>query len=145
MLLSLCADSCLMIPSGPEQTDAFRDRFHASLYPCFPTSFGSALYATFKHLLVVRAAETSASARVVDNMHQLGLIHRYKPILLRFVYDVIEERVNTSCAGEWAESELEKTHHWFGTEIANWVRAILHPYKSPEGMLASPIRVCSQS
>ena len=119
--------------SGPEQGAAFRDRFTAALYPCFPPSFGSALYAIFEHLLAVREAETSASARVVDNMHLLGLISRYKPIMLRFVYDEIEKRVQESCAGEWVESELGKTHQWFGSEIATWVRSILYPRRSAQG------------
>lgn len=92
------------------------------LVSTLPVDFGFALYAVFAHAL-----ESDGTDGTAENLQILGLVTRFKPLLMRLVYSQIEDKIKSECAGQWAGAELDRILQWLKDSLAVTIRHILSP------------------
>lgn len=101
----------------------YRRRFLSTLYAILPPSFALAITAYLRHLLLfppppIPSTNSSAPLAIPT---LIALLDRYEPLLFSLIYQEIESKINTTCAGIFERPMLDDLVRWLNGEVMEWV------------------------
>lgn len=69
--------------------------------------------------------DSAAAVQTLQALHYLGLFERFEPVLFSVVYGQIEDKLETTCAGDFTtEGLLESLTQWLVNDMGNWLVGI---------------------
>lgn len=124
----------------------YSQHFYSCFLTCIPDSFPLGLKTLFKldlttSSLLFQPSSSSPSLTFIKQLAALGLLKRFQPVLFSVGYDAIDERIETVCEGEWAQSSgasLEGILQWFRQEIGPWLLKVLQAGEDRPGSRCEP-------
>lgn len=129
--------------------ELFQSHFQFLLLESIPNWFPRSLHALFTYHLIDHPVLStphpsfpSPPISPASQLHSLGLLTYFRPLLFSLVYDLVDQRITETCKGEWTEEgKLDETLGWLKDEVGGWLVDLFMSVGGSEGSREKAVEI----